>query len=86
MSWWQRLGAWGVGIEAEMGRATDMPPGSAPMIVGVYVGLCLGTMDPDFGGRVRRELEAEMGAGMGLPGEALEAQIRDLIAARRGDR
>lgn len=86
MSWWRRFGAWGVAIEADMGVATGMPPGSAPMIVGAYVGLCLGTIDPEYGGLIRQQLEAEMGAAMGVPPEALEAQIRELIAAKVGRR
>lgn len=82
MTWWRRFGAWGAAIELDMGRATGMPPGSASMIVGVYVGLCLGTLDPDYGRRIRQEIEAEMGAAMDLPAEMLESQIRALIASK----
>lgn len=85
-SWWQRFGAWGAAIELDMGQPTAMPPGSASMIVGVYVGLCLGTLDPDYGRQIRQEIEAEMGAAMGLPAEALEETIRTLIASKAGQR
>lgn len=68
MSWWRRFGAWGSAIEVDMGLAT--------------VGLCLGTMDPETGGAIRREIEAEIAAAMGVPAEMLESEIRALIASK----
>ena len=82
MSWWARFGAWGVAVEQDMGRATDMPPGAASMIVGVYVGLVMGTLVDEYGAMIRRELEVEMAAAMGLPPEALESQMRELLASK----
>lgn len=82
MSWWQRFGRAGVATEADAAAMPDaMPPGSMPMIVGVYVGLVLGTMDPPRARRIRGELEAEMGSVMGLPAEQLEAEMRQLVAS-----
>lgn len=83
-TWWQRFGAYGAAIEIDMGQATAMPAGSASMIVGVYVGLILGTMSAEYGAQIRRELEAEMATAMGLPPEVLEEQMRQLIASKAG--
>ena len=80
-SWWQRFGAAGAATEAEAAAADEpMVPGSMPMIVGVYVGLVIGTMDRQRGIRIRSELEAEMAAAMGLPPEVLESTMRGLVA------
>jgi hypothetical protein len=84
-NWWARFGAAGVQTEAEAAAADDpMAPGSMPMIVGVYVGLVMGTMHPRFAGRIRRELEAEMAAAIGVPPEALEEDMRQLVASLTG--
>lgn len=85
MSWWERFGAAGHQTELEVAAMDEpMPPGSMSMIVGVYVGLVMGTMAPELAARVRSELEAEMGAGMQLPAEALEEHMRQMVASITG--
>lgn len=87
MSWWQLLGAWGVQVEVEAAELDPpVPSGAQSMVVGVYVGLVLGTMHPEYAGEIRRELEAEMGGAMDVPAEQIESAMRELIAAKVGRR
>lgn len=76
MTWSQRLMEWGQIIESD----SPMPAGAAPMLVGMFAGLALGTMDPEFAGTIRREIEADMARSLGVPAESVESIFRELIS------
>lgn len=80
-SWWIHLGGWGATIEQQSAEmAEPMAPGAMSMIVGVYAGLVIGTLGGEHAGVMRRQIEAELAAGMGVAPESLEAQMRQTLA------